>query len=219
MITKKDLTEYSSLCNTFDSLHERFLKRKLELRRLLEETAARRREALLTLAKANRLTKHLTGNQRHVAGLSYQLSDLKARINNDTYPALSKTCVENAEPPDIVRTQTFQEGHGSNSELKQMVLALIKLIDRVKNQMLQLDLLELRCKEIIVSINKALAAFRHEERIIRRKIYPLGVFSFIRRSMRNLLGSSYFSCRDMTEVTALGNITGLILKIADSPLI
>jgi hypothetical protein len=36
------------------------------------------------------------------------------------------------------------------------------------------------------------------------------------RSLRGLLGNGYFSYRDMEELGALGNITGSVLRIADS---
>ena len=218
MITEKELAEYRSLRSTLDSLDAEFSKRKQELRRLLEQTAARRREALLTLARANRLTMHLTGHQRYTIGLSYQLSEIKARISQ-TSPALFKNSIEDAGVNEIIQVRTLLEDKSSRRELKQIVLAIINLIDRIKKQLLQLDLLEMRCRELILSINKALEAFRHEAGIIRAKIYPFGVFSLLHRSLRTLLGSSYFSHRDMKDVAALGNITGLVLKIADSPLV
>ena len=217
MITEKELAEYRSLLSTLDSLNEKFSKRKQELRKLLEETAARRREALLTLARANRLTIHLTGHQRHTIGFSYQLSEIKARMNQAN-PAFFKNSVEDAGVNQIIQAQSFLENRSSRRELKQMVLAIVSLIDRVKKQLLQLDLLEMRCRELILSINKALQAFRHEEGIIRAKIYPFGVFSLLHRSLRRLFGSSYFSHRDMKDLAALSNITCLVLKIADSPL-
>ena len=218
MITDREMTEYHSLCSTLESLHGKLLKRKLELKKLLEEAAARKREALLVLAKANRLTRHLTGNQRHTAGISYQLGEIKARINQIS-PVLFKNPHEDAELANSVQKRNLPADCINSQKIKQTAYELIVLIDKIKKQLLQLDLLERRCKELISSINKAMEAFRHEAGNVRRKIYPFGVFSRLGRSVRNLAGSSYFSYRDMDEVSALGNITGLVLKIADSPLI
>ena len=218
MITEKEFAEYSSLCSTLDSLHQTFLKRRTELRKLLEKTVEKKREALLILAKANRITRHLNGYQRQTTGLSYQLIDIKARLNGLT-PVFQKNNIEEAEGRGDIQLRFNSPECISRRELKQNSLTVISLIDTVKKQILQLELLALRCRELISSINKALEGFRHEERIIRRKMYPFGVFSFLRRSLRHLAGSSYFSYRDMNDVTALGNMTGLILRMADSPLI
>jgi len=211
MIAEKELAEYRSLCSTLDALQERFIKKKHELIVLLGETAAKKREAFLTLARANHFTRHLTGGQRQAAGITYRLCEIRARIKQIRPPVF--------ENNEITEAGIALADCGSTRQLKQMVLGIISFIDRIKKQLFQLDLLELRCRELISSLNKSLEAFRHESGIIRRKIYPFGVFSIIRRSVRSLSGSPYFSYRDMDHVSALGNITGLVLKIADSPLI
>ena len=223
MIAEKELTEYRTLCATLISLHERFIKKKDEFRLLLEETVARRREALLVLAKANRLTRHLTGRQRQIAGLSYHLGEIKIRINQagpvlfSGVSSLDADIGEGEAMPEI--RPEIQENFLNRRELRQRGFLVIGLIDRVKKKLFQLEILELRCRELILSITKALEAFRHEWRQIRRKIYPFGIFSLVCRSLQSLSGGTYFSTRDMDDVAALGNITGLILKIADSSLV
>jgi hypothetical protein len=93
------------------------------------------------------------------------------------------------------------------------------MIDHVKKSLLQLDILEMRCRELMASLNKALEAFQHESRRIHKSIYPLGFISIFFRFLRHLAGKTYFSFRDLDGITDLGNITGLVLKIADSPMI
>jgi chromosome segregation ATPase len=80
MIAEKELIEYKALCAALQELRRRFLERKQELKKLLEETAGRRKNALELLAKANGLTRHLTGRQRQVAGLSYHLGEIKNKL-------------------------------------------------------------------------------------------------------------------------------------------
>ena len=203
----KDIAEFHSLHTVLINLHEKFLRRKQELRLILEETAAKRREALLTLEKANRLTRHLTGGQRLRTGLTYNAADLKARIKQIN-PVIFRGIDEEAPLPE------FQVS--SQRELKKTGLIILALIDNVKKKLFQLDILEMRLRELILSINKALEAFRHEWKIIRRKIYPFGFISLCYRSLRRFLGQSYFSPGDMDDVSALGRITGHVLKIADS---
>ena len=215
MITEQELSEYRNLYTTLGNLHEKFLKKKMELRKLLEETAARRKEAFLVLAKANRLTRYLTGRQRQIAGLTYKLGDITARINQASPLVFNKNLEETGIPMGIPRIPECE----NHRELKRMAVAVIGMIEHIKKNLLQLDLLEKRCRELMLSINKAMEAFRHESRIIYRKIYPFGIFSSFFRFLRNLFGKTYFTSRDMDDVSALGNITGLVLKIADSTLI
>jgi len=234
MIPEEEAADYRTLCATVNALREKFFKRREELRLLLEETVALRRDTLLVLAKANRVTRHLTGGQRQISGLTYHLSEINARIDriNRSIPVLvqgpgaldgEKPHKEGKFLPEIgdLRLDDFKtlENCRSRRELRQKELALLAMIDSVKAKLLQLDLLEYRCRELMVSINKALQAFRHESGIIRRNIYPFGIFSFLHRSFRKIRGASYFSFRDMGDIGALAAITAAVLRIADSPAI
>jgi len=222
MIAEKELTEYKALCAVLGELRERFLERKQELKKLLLETAERRKEALKILAKANGLTRYLTGRQRQIAGLSYHWGELKAKLNSarsfqdsqsDTVSAVF--AIEGKNEIQL----SIPEDCRSSPELKRNGLAVISMIDRVKKSLLQLDVLEMRCRELMASLDKALAAFRHESRRVRRNIYPLGFISFLCRFLRRAAGYTYFTFRDLGGIADLGNITGLVLKIADSPLL
>ena len=209
----KEIADYHLLCASLRALHEKYLCRKKEVRRLLEETAALRKNALLVLEKANRLTGHLTGHQRYIIGLGYNLGDIKARIHE------SQLVFEGGEEGDKLPELRNLENCRNLLEIKQRGLIILGIIDGINKKLLQLDLLEMRCRELILSIDKALEAFRHEARIIHRKIYPLGIFTIFYRSLRGLWGSAYFTSRDMGDLRALGNVTGHVLRIADSPII
>ncbi|MCL2319631.1 MAG: hypothetical protein FWC45_06065 [Treponema sp.] len=218
MIAQSEIAEYTKLRDTLESLRERFLKRKQELRHLLEETAALRKETLLALARANRLTRHLTGPQRQITALSYHLGEIKARIDriNQYSPALVR--FPGSSDDRVPELQAgFLEACRSQGELKQKELAILRVIDTMKKNLLQLDLLELRCRELVITITKALEAFRYESKIINRNIYPFGIFSVMRRTLRCLWGKTYFSNKDMDHIAALGTITVHVLRIADSP--
>jgi hypothetical protein len=202
-------------------LRERFLERKQELKKLLLETAERRKDALKILAKANGLTKYLTGRQRQITGLSYHSGELKAKLN------LAKSFKDSQsdtvfgfgiEKKNEIRLSNPEDCR-SFPELRRNGLAVISMIDQVKKALLQLDVLEMRCRELMASLDKALTAFRHESRRIHRKVYPLGFISFLCRFLRRAAGYTYFTLRDLGGIADLGNITGLVLKIADSPLI
>jgi chromosome segregation ATPase len=219
MIAEKELTEYKALCAALHDLRRRFLERKHELKKLLEETAMRRKDAFQLLAKANGITRHLTGSQRQITGLSYHLGEIKAKLN------LAKSFQNGQSDIGFVKEDKNEiqlavpEGCRSSPELKRNGLVVISMIDQIKKSLLQLDVLEMRLRELMASLNKALAAFRHESRRIHRSIYPLGFISFFYRFLRRVTGKTYFTFRDLDGIADLGNITGLVLKIADSPLI
>jgi len=214
-VFEKEMAEYRILCATVSALHEKFLKRKDELRLLLEETEALRRDTLLVLAKANRLTRHLTGGQRQITGIAYHLSEINARIEkiNQSNPVF----FQNPDTANGGHSAEVQEHYHSREELKQKELAVLGMIDSLKARLLQLDLLELRYRELMLSINKVIDAFRRESRIIRRNIYPFGIFSLFSRALRVIRGKTYFTFRDLEDITALGNSTCNVLRIADSP--
>jgi hypothetical protein len=222
MITEKELTEYKALCAVLRELRSRFLERKQELKKLLEEAAVRRKEALELLVKANGLTRHLTGRQRQITGLSYYLGEIRTKLNlaKSFQNGQSDTVFVMEDKNEILPLiPAIPEDCRSSIELRRNGVAVISMIDQVKKSLLQLDVLEMRCRELLASLNKALAAFRHESRRIHRSIYPLGFISIFYRFLRRTAGKTYFTFRDLDGIADLGNITGLVLKIADSPLV
>jgi hypothetical protein len=98
-------------------------------------------------------------------------------------------------------------------------LRMLRLMDMLKKKLLALDLLEMRCRELLLSMDKALEAFKHEYALIRRRLYPYSLFSAFRKSLRPRGGLPYFSPRDLKELAVLGDLTGHVLKIADSPIL
>ena len=216
MISEREIAEFKTLLNTLSTLRENFSRRKQEIQKLLEDTFALKKQAYTVLSRANRLTRHLTNRQRQMTGLSYHLNEIKARVTRVSQNSLV-LFREDAKEPEL--RAGFPEDCRNQWELKQKVLVIISLIDRVKKNLLQLELLELRCRELILSINKSMEAFNHESGIIRRKLYPFGFFSVFYRYLRSLWGRSYFSPHELLDISALGTFTGHVLKIADSPVI
>lgn len=220
MVMEREISEYRDFCSALEELRGRYSERKKELRLLLEQALALKKEAYLVLLKANRLTRRLTGRQRQATGLNYRLGEIKeriARLSPAIFHELTKTGEALAMPNDSF-TEIPSEALNS-LDLRRRGLSVLQNIDRLKKDLLQIGLLEHRCRELIASINKALEAFRFEYRAIRRKLFPLGIFSFCRRSIGLIWGNSYFSFNDMGELAVLAGLTGHVLKIADSPII
>jgi cell division protein FtsB len=206
----KEIAGYTQLLASFRELREKYEKRKEAIRVLLAETEALKKKAAAFLKKANRMTGHLTGSQRQAAGILYHPAFF------DSYLSIPVSELENETPPALPELSGEIK---SLKELKQGEIQIIRLIDDLKKKFLALDLLELRCRELLLSINKALEAFKHEYGVIRRRIYPLKLLSVLYKSLRRLGGFSYFSPQDLRELTVLGELTGHVLKIADLPIL
>ena len=216
MISEREIAEYKTLYEAHVSLDNKYQRKKEELQLLLEKTHALKKEAFTVLAKANRLTRHLTGRQKQITGLSYSLSELKTRVSFIQKNSLVVFREDN-EKTEILPYE--REEFNNSREIKQKGVLLTALIGRIRKNLLQLELLEMRCRELIISINKALLAFRYELRQIRKKLYPLGPISIFGRFLRSFFGKFYFSPGDLNEICALGNITSHVLKIADSSIV
>jgi hypothetical protein len=212
---EKEAAETSSLVVSLQDLHEKYERRRREIRGFLEETGACMKRAVVFLKKANRLTRRLTVRQRQETGIFYHPSFFDSCLNKrkELLPLVSNKILN---PDEALRELT---GLGSFRESELGQLKLLRLMDALKKNLLALDLLEMRRRELFFSIDKALKAFKHEYAIVRRRLYPYGVFSVLYKNFRRLRGFSYFSSRDLKELMVLGELTGHVLKIANSPIL
>jgi hypothetical protein len=193
-------------------LYEKYERRKKEIRFLLEETEALRKKAVVFLKKANRLTRRLTARQRRETGVFYPPSFFDSCLKKrEGLPLIPNRILGSEEPElsELLRGREFKPGE----------LRMLHLLDVLKKNLLALDLLEMRCRELLLSIDKALEAFKREYALIRRRLYPYSLFSALCKLLRRLRGFSYFSPRDLKELAVLGDLTGHVLKIADSPIL
>jgi hypothetical protein len=212
--TETEAVAAHSLSASLRELHEKHERRKKEIRSLLEETGAIMRGAVAFLEKANRLTRYLTAKQRQQAGILYHPSFFDSRLRGkDPVSLIPNKILDRGEfPPELA-------GPGGRLERRPEEPGMLRLMDILKKNLLALDLLEIRCRELLLSIDKAMEAFRHEYASIRRRVYPCRFFSALYKHFRRLRGFSYFSHRDLKELAVLGDLTGHILKIADSPIL
>jgi hypothetical protein len=206
--------ETNSLNASLRELYEKHESRKKEIRGLLEETGALMTRAAAFLKKANRLTRYLTARQRQETGIFYHPVFFDSRLKRrDLMPLIPDKILDHGEiPPELSESGGFRE-------LKLGELRTLRLMDALKKNQLALDLLEMRCRELLLSVDKALEAFKHEYAFVRRRVYPYGFFSALCKHFRRIRGFSYFSPRDLKEVRVLGKLTGDVLKIADSPIL
>jgi hypothetical protein len=205
--------ESTGLSVSLRELHEKYESRGKEIRGLIEETGALTEKALVFLKKANRLTRYVTARQRRETGMLYYPSFFDSRLKGKLLPVIPDKIPDHGKAPSVLA------GLGGGREHGPEELDALHLMDVLTKNLLALDLVEMRCRELLLSIDKALEAFRHEYASIRRRLYPYWVFSVLYKQVRRLRGFSYFSARDLKELAVLGELTGHVLKIADSPIL
>ena len=122
--------------------------------------------------------------------------------------------------PVIAVTGLFQH-LAANKKIKKIreeEVKILEYIDNIKKNLVQFDAIELRSTELIQSINKSLEAYGYEYKRALKKLFPLGIVSRIIKTLKNkILRRAYYSDKDLTYIQDLGNTTGFILKMVDSP--
>jgi hypothetical protein len=211
---RKGTGESGSLSASLGELHKKYEKRKKEIRGFLGETGALMKKALVCLNKANRLTRRLTARQRQETGVFYNSAFFDSLLRERELLPLIPSKILNPEESLPELTELGDSMDFGLGELK-----MLRLMDLLKKNLLAMDLVEMRCRELLLSIDKAMEAFKHEYGLIRRRVYPLGFLSVLCKQLRRIRGFSYFSPRDLKELTVLGELTGDVLKIVDSPIL
>ncbi|MFP3043302.1 hypothetical protein LQZ19_15930 [Treponema primitia] len=110
----------------------------------------------------------------------------------------------------------------ANKKIKQIreeELKILEYIDSIKKNLVQFDAIEMRSKELIESLAKSLEAFSYQYKTVYKRVFPLGVVSKILKNMKKtIFKKAYFSDKDLGYILDLGNTTGFILKMVDSPI-
>jgi hypothetical protein len=208
----KEEEEYGLLYAAMMKLHEACEERKAGVKKLLLELDKLRERALRELSRAGSLSRRLSAYRRREMGF------LRVNGGGERKSAVAVLVEgEGAAPVDPVPAPFPTDGFSNRREIKAWELKILSIIDRLKKTLLQLELLELRCRELLVSIAKALDAFSYEFKTAKRKIYPFSIFSRISKSLRSFLGGAYYTPGDMRELAALGALTVNAAEIAETP--
>ncbi len=105
------------------------------------------------------------------------------------------------------------------AEIENKMQEILEAIDTIKSNILKLDLLEMRCKEIITSLLKFNEVFDIEFNKVYKQIYP-SFFSKLWKKFRKLfLGRTYFSNEDLKHIAYIGKLaTDFALLIDTKPI-
>jgi hypothetical protein len=195
-------------------LHETCEARKAEVKKLLRELDELRKKAARDLSRTGGLSRRLSAYHRREMGFFR----VRGGGRRPAEPAVSMPLTGGGSallepvPPPAPALQW-----ANRRELKVRELNLLSIIDQLKKTLLQLDILELRCRELLVSIAKAREAFVHEFKIVKRKLYPFGIFSRLRKSFRRLWSGVYYTPGDLRTLAVLGALTVHIIDMAEAP--
>jgi hypothetical protein len=203
---------YGLLYAAMMRLRETCEERKAGVKKLLAELDKLRERALREFSGTGSLSRRLSAYQRKEMGF--------IRVNNGggRKPALSVPAEGGGAVPAGPVPAPFPAGGFPNRrEAKAWELKILFIIDRLKKTLLQLELLELRCRELLASITKTLEAFSYGFKAAKRKIYPFMIFSRVRKSLRRCLGGAYYTPGDIRELEALGSLTANAAEIAETP--
>jgi len=104
-------------------------------------------------------------------------------------------------------------------QLKEEEIKILGYINDIKKNLVQFNAIESRSKEVIESINKSLQAYRYEYKNVKKKLFPMGFISKIFKGIKHkIFRKPYYSDKDLVYIQNLGNTTGFILKMVDSPI-
>jgi hypothetical protein len=217
---ERERERQESLRVFLEELSQKHERRKEDVLLLLEELMKTKGEALRVLGQTRVFIRHLTmGQRRNLGGPFLALPSGGPGIGREDGAFLRS----GLGGPGLCRSSRgglLRDDRGEKKnlrELRQSQLVLLAMIDGVKKNLLRLDLLELRIGELILALQKASGAFSREYRSVRFRLFPLGLFSKLLRSLRRLFGAYYFSVRDCGELGTLGALGLSILEIAGSP--
>jgi hypothetical protein len=123
--------------------------------------------------------------------------------------------------PVIAVTGLFQHlaANKKIKSLKEEEIKILEFVDNIKKNLVQFDVIEMRSKEVVESINKSLEVYNYEYKNTYKNIFPLGGISKLLKSIKkNIFRKPYFSDKDLGFIQELGKTTGFILKMVDSPI-
>jgi hypothetical protein len=124
--------------------------------------------------------------------------------------------------PVIAVTALFQHlaANKKIKQLKEEEIKILEFLDNIKKNLVQFGVIEMRSKEIIVTIKKSLEVYKYEYKSVCKNVFPLGIISKILKSIKKgIFKRSYFSDKDLGFIQELGKTTGYILKVVDSPIL
>lgn len=121
--------------------------------------------------------------------------------------------------PALVLTGIFSHIKASKQiqEIERKMLDVLKTIDQIHENVLQMELIEKRSKELIIAIEKFQETFQHEIEMVYKQIYPIPFLSQLMKSFKKyVLRRNYFSDQDLQHISYIGGIATEFAVLIDT---
>lgn len=105
-------------------------------------------------------------------------------------------------------------------EIESQMSKIIKTMDQMQNNILQLDLLNERSKELIIALKKAQDVFDQEFHRVYKEIYKYPILSkSIKWTRKHIFRGNYFSKKDFENIAYIGGIASDFATLIDTKII
>ncbi|MCL1927875.1 MAG: hypothetical protein FWG07_03660 [Treponema sp.] len=187
-----------------DALEEQHEIKRIETLKALETLGEVRRHALLQLHKTRILFRYLNWKQQeHISSRSSGDIPLQAIFTSSASAVNNPDSAINTAVPVIVKSTA----------------SYLQKVKTVRKNIIQFGIMEARVHELIGVIVKSTAVFNHQYKTTYRELFPLGFISKVQRHIRQLLHHPYFSWQEIGCLQNLGRAAGLVLKMAETPVL
>ncbi|MED3835918.1 hypothetical protein [Peribacillus frigoritolerans] len=102
-------------------------------------------------------------------------------------------------------------------DIEKQMNKVIKAIDQIHSNILQLDLINERSEELIISLDKAIDIFNLEFKRAYKEIYKIPILSkSLKWTRKNILRRKYFSKKDFENISYIGRIASDFAILIDT---
>ncbi|MET1180554.1 hypothetical protein ABG775_21695 [Peribacillus simplex] len=102
-------------------------------------------------------------------------------------------------------------------DIEKQMNKVIKAIDQIHSNILQLDLINERSEELIISLDKAIDIFNLEFKRAYKEIYKIPILSkSLKWTRKNILRRNYFSKKDFENISYIGGIASDFAILIDT---
>ena len=196
--------QISRSATDLDALEEQHDIKRIETLKALETLGEARRHALLQLQKTWILFRYLNWKQQeHINSQSGEDIPLQAIFSS------SAVALNNPDPAINTAVPVIAKSTAS----------YLQKVKTVRKNIIQFGIIEARVHELIGVIIKSTAVFNHQYKTTYRELFPLGFISKVQRHIRLLFHHPYFSWQEIGCLQNLGRAAGLVLKMAETPVL
>lgn len=124
--------------------------------------------------------------------------------------------------PALALTGVFNHLNANKKikEIEEKMKEMIDALDKLKKNILRLDLIEERSTELINSLEKSRKVFKIEFEKVYNKIYPIPILSkLIKNFRKKVFGVKYFSEKDVKHIAYIGGIASDFAKLIDTKIL